>query len=344
MSGIVKPAWKVRPGAAAVSLAWVLLATGLAGCGGVVTVRHVLPADLPGPARADALHVGAFTAAQGAPYAERAAKLLLGRLEELGKSRPPTGEIPAGQAVTVSGEVYVQTHDARGTRIVRRRDPETERYADVELPTLVRTATVRVDFTLTGADGRRLAGAETRAQYDSLDDPRVRGELGLARPADPAKVPPVEQIADELLAGCVDTFVRMVRPPVVTAPMKLRGTLNADGGRAVKEALEGNYEAALPLARAAAAAEPKNADLLLNLAIIEELCGELDSALGHYTQLANASTDPNHPARSAVQRVRRVRDRLPPVGNRVEASTQVSSADRGRRLVGPSHMGKGDVR
>ena len=323
----------------------VVLALGLAGCGGVVTVRHVLPADLPVPQRADALTVGTFTAAQGTPYAERAAKLLLGRLGELAKSQPQTGEIPAGQAVTVSGEVYVQTHDARGRRTVRRRDPETESYADVELPTLVRTTAVRVDFTLTGADGRRIAGAETRAQYDSLDDPRVRGELGLARPADPAKVPPVEQIADELLAECVDAFARMLTPPVVTAPMKLRGTLNADGRRAVNEALEGNYEAALPLARAAAAAEPKNADLLLNLAIIEELCGQLDSALGHYAQLANDSTDPNHPARSAAQRVRRVRDRFQPVGDRVEASTQVSSAaHRARRLVGPSHMVKGDVR
>ncbi|MCK4626338.1 MAG: hypothetical protein KAV00_13555 [Phycisphaerae bacterium] len=281
------------------------------GCGGpVLSIRHVLPPDLPAPYYAQAITVGRFTTASGPEnsYADKTAEILkeqlVRRIRE-GKSTD-LGNSGIGPVI-VTGEVHVETKDRKGNKTIRRRGSEASVLTSSEVETLIRTAVVRVDFIITRkSDNVRLGAAETRRAYSSLTDPRVRGDLGLGRPDDPAAVPKAGTIVNELLEKCVDTFCRMITPPVVVAEVQLRGTLQADGQKALAAAEARNWKYALAHARAAVRAEPNNVNLLFNLAAIAEACGELKTALDRYEQVVKQTGGRDRQAGEAVVRLRRV--------------------------------------
>lgn len=285
------------------------------GCGGpVLSVRHVLPGDLPAPYDAQAVTVGRFTAVSGHEdsYADKVAEMLKDRLGRRIQENKSAG---LGTSLTgpviVTGEIHVETKDRKGTRTIRRRSLEdSSALTSHEVETLIRTAAVRVDFVITRKrDNVRLGAAETRQAYNSLTDPRVRGDLGLGRPDDPAGVPEAGTIVNALLGKCVDTFCRMITPPVVVAEVQLRGTLQADGQKALAAAEARDCKSALAHALAAVRAEPNNVNLLFNLAAIAESCGKLKIALLHYEEVVKRTGGRDRPAGEASVRVRRVMSR-----------------------------------
>jgi len=285
------------------------------GCGGPeVTVRHVLAPDLPEVCGAGALTVGDFaprkaTSGQMAKwFAEHLRRLLDARAPMLHSK--PAGT-PRRKNVKVTGSIYVRAEDTGASRSVRVRDPESGRLHAREVASLVRTVDVRVDFILRDINsGEHLGAVEARESYSSPSDPRVRGDSGLARPDDPRYVPDKTVIVRELLERCADTFGRMITPPVVEAKVRLRGAGNEEGRKALAAASDGDYEAAARHARAAVDRDPRNADTLFNLAVIEELAGDLEAARGHYLQAAEKSPALSAQAQSGIDRIRRVRNRL----------------------------------
>jgi hypothetical protein len=295
------------------------------GCGGpVLSIRHVLPPDLPAPYYAQAITVGRFTAAASGPkeaYADKIAEILKERLVRRIREGKSTGLGTSRIGpVIVTGEVHVETKDRKGTRTIRRRGSDASVTTSHEVETLIRTAVVRVDFIITRkSDNVRLGAAEARQAYSSLTDPRVRGDLGLGRPDDPASVPDTDTIVNALLGKCVDTFCRMITPPVVEVEIQLRGTLQADGRKALAAVEAVDYKgrkSALGHARAAVRAEPNNVNLLFNLAAIAESFGELKTALDHYEKVVKQTGGRDRQAGEAVVRLRRVMARKDkPSGN-----------------------------
>lgn len=283
------------------------------GCGGpVISVRHVLPPDLPAPYDARAVTVGQFTVASGQKYpcADKVARMLKERLERRIRENMnvSAGKVTSGAgAVIVTGEIHVEAKDVKATRTIRRRGSDASAPASQEVETLVRTVSVRVDFIITRQQDKvRLGAAETRQAYSSLTDPRVRGDLGLGRPDDPAGAPDTGTVVNELLGKCVDTFCRMITPPVVAAEIQLRGTLQADGRKALSAAEAKDFQAALAHARSAVQAEPDNVNLLFNLAAVAEACGELKTALIYYEDVVKRTNGRDRQAQEAAVRVRRV--------------------------------------
>jgi hypothetical protein len=154
-----------------------------------------------------------------------------------------------------------------------------------------------------------VAAAETRQSYDSTDDPRTRGPLGLDRADGPAHVPPTQTIVRELLTACVETFAEMIRPREVVARLPLRGTLNAEGRNGLAAAGREDFAEAVRHLAAAVEAEPKNSDLRFNLAACAEAGGDLAAALAAYEAADRRSAGRDRQAAEGAQRVRRVLDR-----------------------------------
>jgi len=288
----------------AVAAAWVL-----GGCGGpVVTVEHVFPADLPVPAGPCTWKVGPFAVAEGPAdgFARHVAGRVAGKAALL-TTRPDAGVDIPPLVLTVSGTVHVVTQEVKGARTIRGHDATATAAAARKVDSLVRTVRVRVDFVVTwpGLPPGR-AAAETRKTYSSLADPRVRGPLGLRRPDDPAGVPAVETIVNELLDECVEAFRRMVTPPVVTARVRLRTRPAGGMAKALAAAEAGSRQAARAHAQNARNAAPGRVGLVFDQAVIEEMTGDLDAALAHYREFAAKTKGGDPPTRQAIARVRRV--------------------------------------
>jgi len=280
-----------------------------AGCAGPeIAVRHVLPADLPVPPDA-VLAVGDVQLADGGPkaYADFTAAELNRRIRAAGRGDG------AGPKMTLSADLHVRTDETQATRTVRRYNPRRRKTEQLEVPTLVRTAAVRAVFVVsTDSPDRRIGAAETRDSYNSADDPRTRGRLGLDRPDRPDFVPPAETIVRELLAGCVGQFWRMIQPPHVEAKLRLRPAPGQAGRRGLEAAAEGKFPEAVRHLAAALAARPDSADLRFDLAACAEAAGNLPEALRHYASLVKTTAGKDAEARGGAERVRRILDRTAP--------------------------------
>lgn len=283
----------------------------LTGCGGpVVKLTHALPADLPVPAKAS-VFVGQITVASGREdsYAQFVASRLAEHLR--GSADHPLAESANRADLAVSAQLHVQTSESQGTRAIRRFNPQRRLVEVLDAATLVRTATVRADFVVTDAKtGQKLAAAETRQPYNSADDPRTRGPLGLDRPDGPTHVPPAETIVRELLAACVETFIHMIQPRQVVAEGRLRGTGSPEGRKGLAAAAQGDFTRAAEHLSAAVQAQPENADLRFNLALCAEAGGKLETALANYEAAVKASGGRDRQAAEAAQRVKRLLPRM----------------------------------
>ena len=282
-------------------------AAAMAGCAApVLSIRHSLPAAVPMPAGTEMVRVGAFTVTP--PDRKPAGDALTEALQQrLSRHWAIDGDAATrARAVQVTGEIAIAAEDARGTRRVRRYDDTAGAWREQEIPTLVRTASAHVTFRL-GRPGasKPLFAVEADRSYDSTADPRVRGELGLARPDDPARVPPTDQVLAELLDGCAEDFVEMVAPQAVEAEVKTRASLNGMANKALKAIGEGNLEAGMVL-ETLLEKHPDDVTLRFDLAAVLEAAGQLEEALVHYQAVLEQTDGQDADAALAAQRVERV--------------------------------------
>ena len=292
----------------------VLAAHVLAGCAPpVVHVRHVLPAAMPLPGDVSMVRAGEFAVRSGPKdgFADFTKEALDKHLADVPVGLGSTGRgarTTEAQIARAGGTIDIETKDVRGKRLGRRRSAGTGKLDDVELTTLVRTAAVRVEFHVRRASGGESLGTvEVRRSYSSADDPQVRGELGLERADDPARVPPAGDIVRGLLTGCVEAFGRMVSPVVVEADVPLRPASGRFAQLGLKAAREANHAEALRQFEAAARAAPDDAGAHFDLAAVAEAIGRLDLAAEHYERAWELSDKKDDEARQAAARARRVR-------------------------------------
>jgi len=293
----------------------VLLAAAMAGCAApVLSIRHALPAAVPLPEGTRMVRVGRFAVTPTGPKGIRtdrkqaAAGLTEALQKRLSRHWAIDGDAEArAHAVEVTGEIAIETNDARGTRRIRRYAQEADAWQAQQVPTLVRTATVHVTFRLARPGAKEtLFAVETDRSYASTEDPRVRGPLGLDRPDDPQRVPPADQVIRELLDGCAAAFVRMIAPQAVTAEVKTRGTWHGRGNEGLKAAQGGDLETAARLLEAAVDEKHDDVTLRFNLAAVLETMGRLEDALAHYTAVVERTDGKDAEAAEAARRVRRV--------------------------------------
>lgn len=278
--------------------AWLMVA----GCAGpTVTVRHVLPGDLPVTLEGRPIVVKAEVV--GGPqdtHVQTMTKLLTERLARV------EGE---GGELTVSASIYIDSKDAKEQRDIRHRD-KTGRLQPHEVASFVRTVDLRVDYVVTDASGEPLAAAETNGHYTSLADPQSRRPLGLERADDPANERAVAEVVPELLKVSVESFVRMATPPLVTAAVQMRpaaGILAAQGEAAVRD---GRYADAADFLRRAADERARDYDVRFNLAVAEELAGRLAEAMADYRLAQQLRPKAGPAAGEAIARLQRVMPRL----------------------------------
>ena len=150
----------------------VLLMVAALACGGcagpVVTVRHLLPPDLPLPDGPKLVRLAEFTVVSGPrdSYGQQVAAELSERLRPMGEYAV-VEEFPAEDLnwarLAIRADIHVDAEDTQGTRIIRRIDPTMQTGQTETVQTLVRDVDVRVDFVVTDArTGEQAAAAEAR--------------------------------------------------------------------------------------------------------------------------------------------------------------------------------------
>lgn len=295
---------RVRP-VLGVALVLILAAVG---CGPpVLAVRHRLVPDLPIPAGAARVRLGEFTVADGPAdgYAAFVAERLAERLDASGGYGVATREVREPADLVVDARLGIQTRDVEQPRTVRRLNPDTRQMEIFDVPGLVRTVEVLAAFDVQVVRTGRTVGVETRRSYRSTDDPRTRGPLGLERPDDPANVPAAEMVVRELLDACVKEFVGMLAPGEVTARIPLRSAPGPSGAKGLEAARRGDFAGAIAHLEEALKANPRNVDLLFDLAAVSECAGELEAALELYRKVQELTGDRDVAAHEGAVRVAR---------------------------------------
>jgi len=294
--------------------AWIaacgLVASCLMGCQTpTITVRHALPAAAPLPGDVTRLRAGGCTIA-GGPKGDYAAMAGESLQQRLAATFPASQAGPAGEG-DVTAAIHIELKDVRGKRVIRRWDAKTRTLVDREVPTLVRIASVRATFKMTRAgSGDPLGAVQTRAAYTSVEDARVRGELGLGRADDPEHVPPVREILREMITRCVRTFCGMVAPVVVTAEVRLRPVGSKEGAAGLSAAAAEQWDKAIIDFQAALLRNPEDMNARFDLAAVHEAAGHLGSALAGYEAVAKHGAGKDAEAAEAALRVTRVRSKL----------------------------------
>ncbi|GAG20652.1 unnamed protein product, partial [marine sediment metagenome] len=237
------------------------------------------------------IEVGTFavTGTEDDGFADFVQKSLRERLTQqwAGKDQRKQPGEPTNKIIHVGGDILIETRDTGGTRTVRRWSSGPNQMETQDVETLVRTAKVNVDFVVGSGEGREpIVTVETHRSYNSANDPRVRGELGLDRSDDPGRVPPTEAIVTRLLDECVEEFCGMIVPFEVTQRIPLRWTLGAKGAAAFKAVEAGDFETAVRDFEAASAEAPDDVNLRFNLAAAAEAAGNLTLALAQYEEVA----------------------------------------------------------
>ena len=292
-----------------VAVCVLIVAFTVAGCAPpTVAVRHVLPGALPLPADVASLAAGEHRVRTGPAgnYAAYAREALAERLlsVSVASSARPDGsaaELVGAQVARVDGTIHIETKDDAGQRILRRLDEKTGEASQVTVPTLVRTATVRVEYAVV-----RAGAAEVRRAYNSAADATVRGELGLQRGDDPRNVPPVDEIIHRLLAQCAEAFVGMIAAVPIEAQVSLRSAEGNFARLGIDAAREGNYGEAFKQFAAAVDAAPDDPAARFNCAVAAEVHGKLDTAHTHYQRAWELSDRKDIEAEQGAARVRRV--------------------------------------
>jgi len=283
-------------------------AAGAAGCAApALSVRHTLPAPVPLPKGTEMVRVGAFRVTPAGH--EHAAAVLTEALQKrLSRHWAIDGDADArARAVRMTGRIALETNEARGTRPVRTWDEAAGAWQDRKVPTFVRTASAHVTCRVTPPDaGGTGFAVEAERSYDSTADPQVRGELGLGRPDDPDRVPPMDTIVAGLLDGCADDVVHMLAPQAVEADIQTRAVWDGEANEGLKAAEAGRWDQAIEHLVNAVEKNPDDTAVRFDLAAALEATGRLEAALGHYQAVLERTDGKDTDAALAAQRVERV--------------------------------------
>ncbi len=284
----------------------VLIAMLLVGCGApTVAVSHTLPAAVPlgadiGQLQTGNIAISGYDTAMAAPAKDMLAK-------RLAEAKLP----PGSQTARVDAKVVISVVDKQTQRQMRRVNPQTMQIEIVDLPSLVRTIDLKAEFTIVDpSSGKAMLGVDTHRSYTSTGDPRMWGELGLARPDDPDQVPPSDTVLQEMFADCVEEFCNMLAPVIVTATIQMRPTLNSHGQAGLKAAGQGDFAAALSHLQTATSDEPQNVDLMFDRGVAAEAAGQLEEAIKSYQSAFELSKDKDAQAQAGAERVGLVISRL----------------------------------
>jgi len=188
--------------------------------------------------------------------------------------------------VIVDAEAFLTVTDRRGERVVRVYDKEEKALQEVVLPSLVREVSLKVDYRVRLADGTDQGIIEVRCSYSSLDDPDVRGPLGLERGDDPARVPAPSVILRQLARQSAEQFAGLLKPVVMEAAVPLQPAAGAEAGEGFRAVKRGELAAAAEHFETALSARPGNANLQFNLAVVAEALGRFRQAEGLYGAVA----------------------------------------------------------
>ena len=283
---------------------WAVAAVALAGCAGpTVSVVHELPPEVPvgNPA---AIEPGTFEIAAGEAWMTQfLAAQVAERAAAYAEGATPAAAIPMG------GTVTAEVTERRGHRPARRRDRATDRLVTVQVPFLVRTAEVRVVFAL-GAAGAAPTQIETAAAYNSTEDPRARGRLGLDRGDDPDQVPPAETVLRELLAECAGAAWGMITPVRMPVTLQFHPAGGPEAQAGLRAAEQKDFPAAAEHFRSALEEDPDSPALRANLAAALEGAGRFaDAARAYQAAAESADKDAAGPLRAAAERARKLAER-----------------------------------
>ena len=293
----------------------VMLSLAVLGCTGPeIAVRHHLGNPIGMAVDPGQLQGGQF-GVQPEPDPELATYLqdkLRQRLTDI----PHTASAPSEQTLSatrlaVVGLITVEAEDSRGTRHIRRWNPQLKDLEDLEVASLRRDVTVAVQFVLQDITGRTDEVAlETHRSYSTHQDPDIRGEWGLLRPDDPESVPHTEKIAQRLIDQCLDDFIAMIHPYELAADIPLRHVWGSEAAAGQHAAERGDYDGATESYLAALQASPDSPNLHFNLAVVTEAAGDLATAEEHYRRALELQRQPDEQIQAGLERIERVRRTL----------------------------------
>jgi hypothetical protein len=283
---------------------WVVAAVAVTGCSmPAVEARHALPAAVNVTTFPVEVDVATFSTAgdAGTDVGDLAAKLTRTRM-------PDAFACQAGGAVlSIGGQVRITVGDSTGRRALRTYDAQADQPETVEVPSLVRKVDMEALFEVRpNAPGRTPVLISTRHSYDSLNDPNLRGPLGMDRPDRPEAVPSVEHIAARLLVLCVDDFWGMVTPGEMQVKLTLRPAPGPDAALGIAAARDGDLPAAAEHFQAAEQQYPRDKDVVFDLATLREATGRLAEARQRYQDVAELTHNRDAAALTGAQRVRLV--------------------------------------
>lgn len=288
-----------------------LFAVLVAGCAGpVVAIRHTLPPALPLDGQLVPT-AGTVRVVEITPPGRIDPDAQQRSLEGCLAAHLPTSE--NGEArPTVDGKMYLTITDHESPRTLRGWDADTGETTTETVASLVREVSMRVDFTVRKPDGTELGQVEVRRSYNSSSDAAVRGELGLGRPDDPARVPSPEKILAEQCRETAEELASLVSPVEVAADIELLPVGGEDGAAGLAAAEAGDFDAAVDAFKAVLASR-EDANAQFSLAVVAEAAGQLQLAEDTYEAVVQARKLP--PEKLAIAdtgraRARRVRQVL----------------------------------
>jgi hypothetical protein len=284
MSGRVGAVWIVAASAA--------LCAG--GCAPKFEVAHVIPGALPAPfgrptAQASDFRVASANGLDAAAAGELAA-VVAQAVWQQGAASALAGPLSPGEPIHVTGQIHPELADHQGTRIIRVRDAATGQMRPCRVDSLIREASLRVEYTAM-CGGRPIGTAECRSAYSSNTDPAVAGRLGLARVDDPSRTPPPGVIFRNLAQDNAHQFVAMIQPTVIRATIQLRYLSSADGQQGLRLAQKRQYAFACEKFRQAMARPDESQAARFNLAACAEADGDYATAAENYKIVAESATN-----------------------------------------------------
>ena len=216
-----------------------------------------------------------------------------------------TGIQPSTPAL-IKGAIHIKIDDKSGIRQLRRTD-STQASQTIEVPSMVRKVFLDVDFTIQNSQSNTdIVTIETHQNYNSLEDPDIRGVWGFERPDDPERIPPVSDIIKRLLNRSADSFVRMITPVEMTQKIKMRSTWDGNSFKAFSSLKKGDSKTAAMYCQKALQKDPENIALLFNMAVVCEANSDLTASLNYYQKVSKLTAGNDPEAEEGIIRVQRV--------------------------------------
>jgi len=146
---------------------------------------------------------------------------------------------------------------------------------------------VAVNFTMDDiATGKTLATASPSYEFDSDDDNKKLGAESISKALgfSGEGLPPKDQIVDQLIARCIQEFLRDISPHEVAVREKLQGGKSRIVKTGNKLAAAGDYREALECYEQAIALKADDHGAMFNAGLMAEALGRFHEAEKYYTR------------------------------------------------------------